>query len=300
MAKKVVLLHFVMVNIKKKSRISTKIDSSTSLGRGLRSWGQLGFGGKLWRCIWVFIVSLWAFSLFQVLFCWVFFPPITPLMVQRFAQQIKDPDRKVCFKRDYVDIDNISNNLITAVVHSEDGLFLYHHGFDVKQMKLSYLENKKGRRVRGGSTISMQTAKNAFLPHNRTLLRKIVEAYYTILIEFVWDKERIMEVYLNIIEFGDGIYGCEAAAQHYFGHSCQNLSRREAAKLAATLPGPLSFNPDNPNRRYNRHVELLVGRFSRWGMVDLCVPSEKLNPKYLNRENLFQFAWWLVFDGEKM
>lgn len=289
-----------MVAKKKKSRFSTKNDIVPSSGKGLKSWGQLRFGGKVWRCSWVFVVSLWAFSLFQVLFCWVFFPPVTPLMVQRFAQQIKDPDRKVYFKRDYVEIENISSNLITAVVHSEDGLFLYHHGFDVKQMKMSYLENKKGRRVRGGSTISMQTAKNAFLPHSRTLIRKALEAYYTILIELVWGKQRIMEVYLNIIEFGDGIYGCEAAAQHYFGHSCQNLTKREAAQLAASLPGPLSFNPAMPNRRYNRHVDLLMSRFSRWGMVDLNTPSDKLNPKYMDRENLFDFAWWLITDGEKM
>lgn len=288
-----------MVKRKNNLRLFSK-NSSSPAPRGLNPWGQLRFGGKLWRCVWVFVVSLWAISVFQVLFCWVFFPPVTPLMVQRFAQQIKNPDRRVYFVRDYVDIEDISDNLITAVVHSEDGLFLYHHGFDVKQMKISYLENKKGRRVRGGSTISMQTAKNAFLPHNRTWLRKAFEVYYTVLIELVWGKERIMEVYLNIIEFGDGIYGCEAAAQHYFGHSCHNLTKREAAQLAASLPGPLSFNPAMPNSRYNRHVELLMGRFSRWGMVDLNTPDEKLNPKYMDRENLFQFVWWLITDGEKM
>lgn len=120
-----------MVKTKKKSRVSTKNESPSFAGLSITSWRQLRFGGKLWRCVWVSVVSLWAFSLFQVLFCWVFFPPVTPLMVQRFVQQIKDPERTVVFKRKYVDIDDISNNLITAVVHSEDGLFLYHHGFDV-------------------------------------------------------------------------------------------------------------------------------------------------------------------------
>lgn len=289
-----------MVKNKQNKRTGFKNNAKSAGRNGLKPWNQLGFWGKVGRSLWVFVLSLWGFSVFQVLFCWVFNPPLTPLMVQRFFQQVSDENRKVHFERDYVKLEDISPNLITSVVHSEDGLFLYHKGFDVRQMKISYLENKKGRRMRGGSTISMQTAKNAFLPHNRTVLRKALEAYYTVLIECVWGKKRIMEVYLNIIEFGDGIYGCEAAAQHYFGHSCKDLTPREAAQLAASLPGPLAFNPGKPNRRYNRHVEVLIGRHSRWGMVDLDKPASQLNPKYMERETLFDFSWWLLTDGEKM
>ena len=124
-------------------------------------------------------------------------------MAKRFFEQTKDPDRPVRFERDYVPLSQISENLVNAVVVSEDGLFMYHRGFDVHQMKLAYVESKKGRRERGGSTISQQTAKNCFLPHKHSMVRKAVEAYYTSLIELVWSKKRIMECYLNIIEFGN-------------------------------------------------------------------------------------------------
>ena len=196
--------------------------------RWLKPWKNLGWGRRILRIVWVSVAGLWLLTVLQVLLGIVFNPPLTPLMVQRFFQQLADDERTVNFERDYVPLDSISPNLVTAVVYSEDGLFLYHHGFDVKQMKIAAKENKSGKRFRGGSTISQQTAKNAFLPHTRSMFRKAVEAYYTMMIETFWSKRRIMEVYLNIIEFGDGIYGAEAASQHYFGHSAKTLSRNEA------------------------------------------------------------------------
>ncbi len=278
----------------KKGKNNNKLKHSSSRkGRGLRSWRELGVVGRVWRVVWLTVVGLWVLSLLQVLLGWFINPPLTPLMVQRFGQQLFQKDRPVNFERDYVSIDDISPNLVTAVVYSEDGLFMYHHGFDVKQMKLAFGENKSGRRFRGGSTISQQTAKNAFLPHSRSMLRKAVEAYYTVLIEKVWGKRRIMEVYLNIIEFGDGIYGAEAAAQHYFGHSAKELTRTEAAQLAVSLPAPLRRNPASQTPFYKQQVQVVKGRMG-WGRVNLEMPVEKRKKKYKNQESLWDFVVWYM------
>ena len=257
----------------------------------LRGWRQLGFLGKVWRVLWVTVLTLWLITLLQVFLGWFINPPLTPLMIQRFGQQLFSKDRNVCFERDYVPLDSISNNLVTAVVYAEDGLFMYHHGFDVRQMKQAYRENKSGRRFRGGSTISNQTAKNAFLPHSRNMVRKAFEAYYTVMIEAVWGKRRIMEVYLNVIEFGDGIYGAEAAAQHYFGHSAKRLTKTEAAQLAATLPAPLKRNPAHQTPFYKKQVAAIKERFG-WGAVNIDLPKEKRKERYKDRETLVEFILW--------
>ena len=198
-------------------------------------------------------------------------------MVTRFFQQAFDDKRTLNFQRDYVSIEDVSPNLINAVVAAEDGKFMEHNGFDFEQLKLSYEENKVGKngRKRGGSTISMQTAKNAFLPHHRTYVRKAFEAYFTVLIELVWSKERIMEVYLNIVEFGDGIYGCEAAAQHYFGKSAKNLTANESAQLAVTLPSPLKRNPSKTTPYFRKRTDIITKRMIK---VDLS-PKDKTMKK---------------------
>lgn len=257
----------------------------------LRPWKSIGWARRVLRIIWITILSLWLITLLQVLLGWFINPPLTPLMVQRFFQQVSTKDRPVRFQRDNVSLDSISNNLITAVVYAEDGYFMYHHGFDVKQMKIAYRENKSGRRFRGGSTISQQTAKNAFLPHSRNMVRKAFEAYYTTMIEAVWGKRRIMEVYLNIVEFGDGIYGAEAAAQHYFGHSAKRLSQTEAAQLAATLPAPLKRNPAHQSPFYRKQVSAIKQRFS-WGSVNVDMPKDKRESKYKDQETLLEFYLW--------
>ena len=216
-------------------------------------------------------------SLFFVLLYRFVNPPLTPLMVTRFFQQAFDDKRTLNFQRDYVSIEDVSPNLINAVVAAEDGKFMEHNGFDFEQLKLSYEENKVGKngRKRGGSTISMQTAKNAFLPHHRTYVRKAFEAYFTVLIELVWSKERIMEVYLNIVEFGDGIYGCEAAAQHYFGKSAKNLTANESAQLAVTLPSPLKRNPSKTTPYFRKRTDIITKRMIK---VDLS-PKDKTMKK---------------------
>lgn len=258
---------------------------------GLRSWKTIGWGRRVLRVVWVTVLSLWVLTLLQVLLGWFINPPLTPLMIQRFFQQVGSKERQVRFERDYVPLDSISNNLISAVVYAEDGLYMYHHGFDVKQMKIAYRENKSGKRFRGGSTISQQTAKNAFLPHSRSMLRKGLEAYYTIMIEAVWGKRRIMEVYLNVIEFGDGIYGAEAASQHYFGHSAKRLTQTEAAQLAASLPAPLKRNPAHQTPFYRKQVSAIRQRFS-WGAVNIDMPKDKRKEKYKDRETLLEFYLW--------
>ena len=261
----------------------SKNSQSARCGKKKRSAWRI-----IWRVVWITPLALFALSIFFVLLYKFVNPPVTPLMVHRFNQQLFDKDRKVHFERDYVDIDDISPNLVNAVVASEDGNFMRHHGFEVRQLKQAYKENKQCRRIRGGSTISMQTAKNAFLPHRRSMMRKAFEAYYTQLIEWVWGKKRIMECYLNIIEFGDGIYGCEAASQHYFGHSAKTLSRREAAQLAVTLPSPLKRNPGNKTPYFRRQTEIIQARAARYSRVNL----DRKYDKKKDEETLFDFVKW--------
>lgn len=265
--------------------------------RRLKPWRDLSLVRKVLRIAWVTAAVAWAVSVVQVAVGRFVDPPLTPLMVQRHVQQLFDSEREVVFEHRSIPLDSVSANLVTAVVYAEDGLFLYHHGFDVKQMKRAKQENRKGGRIRGGSTISQQTAKNAFLPHSRTMLRKALEAYYTVMIETVWGKRRIMEVYLNIAEFGDGIYGVEAASQHYFGHPAAKLSRREAALLAATLPSPLKRNPGHPTPAFERYAGKIEQRFS-WGLVDIDNPDPKLKERYKDNESLIDFIIWYR-DQEK-
>ena len=151
--------------------------------------------------------------------------------------------------------------MVQAVVASEDNLFMEHNGFSVKDIEKALKHNKKGKRVHGGSTISQQTAKNVFLWPGRSWVRKGFEAYFTVLIEIFWSKERIMEVYLNVIETGDGIYGVERAANIYFNTSAQRLSRPQAVLIAVCLPNPRKFNPAKPSpyiqRRKNHILNLM-------------------------------------------
>lgn len=169
-------------------------------------------------------------------------PPVTPLMlIRHFADGA--PIHKT-----WEPLGRIAPALVRAVVSSEDERFCVHHGFDWVQMREAWRQFLAGRRrPRGASTISMQTAKNVFLWPGRSLLRKGIEAYFTALIEVVWGKPRVMEVYLNVIEWGPGIYGAEAAARAYFGHSAATLSAHEAALLAAVLPNPREMSPRRPS-----------------------------------------------------
>ena len=172
-------------------------------------------------------------------------PPITPLMVIRKAQRIAD-DKRSALRRDWQPLANISPAMVRAVIAAEDQKFPRHFGFDFDAMTKAYAHNREGGRQRGGSTISQQTAKNIFLWPGGSYLRKGIEAYFTVLLELFWDKERIIEIYLNVAEFGPGIYGVESAARRYYHTSAKNLNARQAAMLAAVLPAPLRMSPARP------------------------------------------------------
>lgn len=184
--------------------------------------------------------------LWVLMFKWV---PVwvTPLMVSRSIEYRSDEDFRTHKKwRRY---EKISPEMAKAVIASEDNLFAEHNGFDWKEMKKAIEEHKKkGKKLRGASTISQQTAKNVFLWPSRSFVRKAFEAYFTILIEWIWGKERILEVYLNVAEMGKGIYGAEAAAQEFFGKSASELNRREASLITACLPNPIDRHADKPSQ----------------------------------------------------
>ena len=275
----------------KKRKTNSKPKAKKKGGK-LAGWKTLPWWRKVLRLVWVVPLALWLLSIMLVVaYKWVN-PPLTPLMVQRFNQQLFQKNRPVNFEHKNVKVDDVSHYMVDCVIASEDGLFMYHHGFDVKQLKQSYKENKRGRRIRGGSTISMQTAKNVFLPHKRSMWRKAVEAYYTQLIEWFWGKKRIMEVYLNVIEFGDGIYGVEAASQHYYSKHASELTRHEAAELAVSLPAPLRRNPGNPSAYFRKRTRAIEGRSKQYGRINLDAKKENLNPKYRKQENIIDFVKW--------
>lgn len=171
---------------------------------------------------------------------------VTPLMVIRCTQQVWHGE-KIRLRHHWVPMEQISPSLAVAVMASEDQLFLEHHGFDLNAIGQAIKERQSGKRKRGASTISQQTAKNVFLWSGGGWFRKGLEVYFTALIELVWGKERIMEVYLNSIEMGDGIYGAEAVAQLHFGYEASRLTRANCALIAATLPNPLRYSSKNPS-----------------------------------------------------
>lgn len=191
--------------------------------------------------------------------------PITPLVIQRCIEQGFSKERSVRFKKTWVSIDGISKNMQLAVVCSEDQNFLNHFGFDIEAIKRAAQHNKKSKRTHGASTISQQTAKNLFLLPTRSYIRKAFEVYFTFLIECLWSKERILEVYLNIIEFGDGIYGVQAASEFYFHKNANAISTREAALLAAVLPNPIKYNANNPGKYLEKRRKWILKQMSHWG-----------------------------------
>lgn len=194
-------------------------------------------------------------------------PPVTLLMLQRNAER-KAEGKAPKMEKKWVDFEDISDNMKRAAVSAEDQLFLKHMGFDIKAIEKAYASNAKGKKIKGGSTISQQTAKNVFLWPGRSYVRKALEAYFTLLIEVLWSKERILEVYLNVIEMGDGIYGAEAAAQAYYGKSCRKLTKRQASLIAACFPNPLRWTPAHPTP-YIRHRQYLIMRnMKRLGPLD--------------------------------
>ncbi len=257
--------------------------------RGLRGWyrrlprtemGDIDWMRYLRRL--VIKCALWFFGLsigFTLLYRFV--PvPVTPLMVIRLFEQAGESERSMRLSKDWVPMDEISPHLQLAVVCSEDQEFLEHEGFDFNAIKKAYKYNKTHKKKRGASTISQQTAKNVFLWPGRSWIRKGLEVYFTFLIEFLWDKERIMEVYLNIIEYGDGIYGAEAAARHNYGKAAKDLNRPEAAMLAGVLPSPLRLSPTNPTPEQRTKQQWIMRQMRHWkGQIDYEDPNTPDNKK---------------------
>ncbi|MBC7653102.1 MAG: monofunctional biosynthetic peptidoglycan transglycosylase [Oligoflexus sp.] len=210
--------------------------------------------------IWIGKLMLWFFAATIV---WVLLykfidPPITYLMIERgFERKVDGKDWKIDKK--WKDFDELSINLKKAAIAGEDATFMSHHGFDFNAMEKAYSKNKKGKKIRGGSTISQQTAKNVFLWAGRSYIRKGFEAYFTFLIETLWSKKRILEVYLNVIEMGDGIYGAETASQTYFNKSAEKLTKAQAALIVAVLPNPRKWSPAKPTA-FIYHKQYLILR----------------------------------------
>lgn len=212
---------------------------------------------------------LWFFGItiiWVILLKWI---PVyyTPLMAIRAIENKLDDKEMIC-DHNWVPLEEISRNMQRAVIASEDATFLTHNGFDFKAIQKARANNEKGKKIKGGSTISQQTAKNVFLWQGRSYLRKGLEAYFTVLIEFIWGKERIMEVYLNSIEMGDGVYGAQSAAKHWYRKDAVNLTKREAAGIAAILPNPRRFKATNSSAYTERRKGRIMKHMGYVGNLD--------------------------------
>ncbi|MDR1500339.1 MAG: monofunctional biosynthetic peptidoglycan transglycosylase [Tannerellaceae bacterium] len=221
-------------------------------------------------CVWCVRVfaSIVLFSLLAVVA--LRFIPVyyTPLMFIRMYEGRKE-GKEIKIKHSWTPIREIAQPLVLAVIASEDNRFMTHHGFDFEEIKMARDEARRGKRTRGASTISQQTAKNVFLWPGKSYVRKALEAYFTVLIELIWGKERIMEVYLNSIETGRGLYGAEAVAEDHFKKQAKDLTPSEAALIAATLPNPRRFDSANPSPYIRRRQALIMALMNKVGLIDI-------------------------------
>lgn len=239
-----------------------------------------GFLKRAWRIIWkTFLILFIAQLIYIVLLKWVY-PPIT---MTQFVSWVSGHG----LKRDYVRSSSISYHAKLAVISSEDQLFPDHSGFDWKNIRkaMKYNEKKPGR-TRGASTISQQVAKNVFLWQGKSFLRKGMEAYFTFMIELIWGKRRILEVYLNVIEMGEGIFGIEMASQIYFNKSAKDINRQQAALIAACLPNPKRIKVKPPSSYALKRSSWVMQQMSFLEpdpdvqtVIDLQKPSKKKSEK---------------------
>lgn len=202
--------------------------------------------------------------------------PYTSLMAIRSIEG----DENYQTHHKWVPIDEISPSLQLAVICAEDQTFLSHNGFDRIAIEKALESNEKGKKLRGGSTISQQTAKNVFLWPHRTWFRKGLEAYFTLLIETLWSKERILEVYLNSIEMGNGVFGAEAASQYWFNKSAKSLKAENAAAIAAILPSPRHYKANPPGPYVSKRIQWIVRQMRYFGPFKL----EKIEPKEVKKK----------------
>jgi monofunctional biosynthetic peptidoglycan transglycosylase len=230
------------INLKSKYR-----GSNSKIGGVLR---------LVFRIIKLAVIAFVGLSIFGVLLFRFVNPPFTWLMIQRgFEQKAAGKEWKV--DKEWVDFEDIADPMKRAAVAAEDQTFLENHGFDFKAIQRAIQKNAKSKKLIGGSTITQQTAKNVFLYQGRSFVRKGLEAWFTVLIEICWSKKRVMEVYLNVIEMGDGIYGIEAASQAYFHKPASKLTNRQAAAIAVIFPNPRVWSATKPTR-YLKHRQYLI------------------------------------------
>lgn len=234
---------------------------------------------KILRWIGKIVLIFFAFTiLLTLLYRWVN-PPITMLMISRSISE----DYPI--NKDWISIEEMPQSLINCVVASEDNNFLSHGGIDFGAVEKAIEYNKKGKKKRGASTVSQQTAKNVFLWESRTWVRKGFEVYFTFLIETLWSKERIMEVYLNVIEMGQGVYGIQAAADYYFNKPASKLTPMQSALIVAAFPSPLRYDPKNPSAYLNRRANAILSLSRKIGKVKFDEESiEKAKERYEKRE----------------
>jgi monofunctional biosynthetic peptidoglycan transglycosylase len=210
---------------------------------------------RIKRAVLIAVLGFFGLSVFLVALYAVVPPPITPLMVIRLVQGEG-------LRKDWAPFEEVSPHLVRALIASEDARFCEHPGFDWKAIWDAIERNRDGRRTVGASTITQQTAKNLFLWPGRDFIRKGLEAYFALLLELFLDKQRIMELYVNVIEFGPGVYGAEAAAQYHFGKPAAKLTRREAALLAVVLPNPREMSASKPSSYVRKRAGTIQARMN--------------------------------------
>ncbi|MGB0132451.1 monofunctional biosynthetic peptidoglycan transglycosylase [Dokdonella sp.] len=219
---------------------------------------------------WLFLAgAIWLAATILFVLVLRFIPPVTSaFMLERRIDAMVNPEPGFRFSYQWAPINEVSDNLPIALVAAEDQKFPLHHGFDVDAIQDALADAEGGARLRGASTISQQVAKNLFLWNGRSYLRKGLEAYFTVLIEALWPKRRILEVYLNIAEFGDGTYGVAAASERYFHVAATQLSPRQAALLAAVLPNPRKYRVDKPSAHVQRRAAWIERQVRQLGGAD--------------------------------
>ncbi|HWS39951.1 MAG TPA: monofunctional biosynthetic peptidoglycan transglycosylase [Arenimonas sp.] len=219
-------------------------------------------------------LSFCIITISQVLILKWLDPFTTSFMMTRQASAILHADWSFQIDYRWRDLNDISKHLPLAAVASEDQRFPEHHGFDFTSIEKAYKSNLKGRKVRGGSTISQQLAKNLFLWSGRSYVRKALEAWYTFWIEMLWSKKRILEMYVNVVEFGNGVYGAEAASRRFFNMPAKSLSKTQSARLAAVLPNPKLYNAANPGPYVRRRTSTIERQMRALGgssyLKDCC------------------------------
>src|ERR1700749_3113303 len=246
---------------------NVKSSKATSKPGSQRSKGRGGLLKLIFRILKLAFILFFVVSILWVILYRFVNPPVTWLMITRgFERKAAGKEWKI--DKEWRDFDDIADPMKRAAVAAEDQKFLDHFGFDFKAMERAIDKNQHSHKLIGGSTISQQTAKNVFLWPGRSYIRKVFEAYFTVLEELFWSKKRIMEIYLNEIEMGDGIYGVEAASQAYFHKPAKDLTKHEAAAIASIFPDPLKWSPTHPDDYLRHRQYLILKNMRRLGPLD--------------------------------